>query len=93
LRVTLTAVGLPFAALWAELRPPLTAAVAMTAVAFAIQWALSDWTHLLAAVRMTVVILVGAASYGLGVLGFGGRIKHEIREISSWLLRRARVHP
>jgi len=93
LRVTLTAVGLSFAALWAELRPPLTAAAAMTAVAFTIQWALSDWTHLLAAVRMTVVILVGAASYGLGVLGFGGRIKDEIREVSSWLLRLGRVHP
>jgi teichuronic acid exporter len=77
--------------IWAQLRPPIGAAVVMAASVLVVNWGISSWRHDLALARLSLMTSVGAATYGATLLACGGSVRGEIQEAAGWLFRRGQT--
>jgi O-antigen/teichoic acid export membrane protein len=87
-RETFHAIGLSSRTVWTHLWPPTAAALTMGASVLAVGWLVGSWPQHLAAGRLTLMVLVGAATYAAALFIYGGLVRSEIQEITGWLLHR-----
>ena len=73
-----------------QLHSPMLATLAMTVSMLAVQWVVSSWGADLAIWRLLLSSLVGALVYAGSLIGLGGPILSEIKEVAGWLIRRRR---
>ena len=76
---------------FAQFRPPATAAAVMALTLVLMQWV---WLRLgldLAVARLAVNVVLGAIVYGTVLLWIGGTIRDELKEVLGWMFHGGRI--
>jgi hypothetical protein len=82
--------SITISAAFKEIRPMLVAASVMAVVMLLVSWTLPNTMPVDRFLRLIVVVVIGALTYGAALFWRGGLLFHELLEPAGWIIGRRR---